>query len=89
MATELIKAKRRYGMTLVITDQYIRIGKGSNQRTLARASLTGVDSREGVASFLGIGGHMNLFFHGQGSEVLKAEWVKPNEAREILSLLGY
>lgn len=76
-------------MTLVITDQYIRIGKGPNQRTLARSSLTGVDSRVGVAEFLGFGGHLNLFFHGQGSEVLKAEWVKPNEAREILSLLGY
>lgn len=90
MATELIRTGCRHRGTLIITDQYIRVEHGQwKQQTMQRSALVGVDNVVGVAGFLGIGGHRNLIFRGPGTEVILAEWVKPNVAKEILSLLGY
>lgn len=75
--------------TLIITDTQIRVELGQlRQQTLARASLTGVDAVMAVPSVFGMGGGTNLVFHGQGAERLQADLVKPNVAREIVSLLG-
>ena len=89
MPTELLRVKCRNNGALIITDQFIRVEHGTKQRTMSRSALVGIDNIVGVAAFLGIGGHRNLIFRSQGTDSILAEWIKPNEAKEVLSLLGY
>ncbi len=77
---------------LVITDEYIRIYLGgllAKQQTLYRQVLTGIDSRVAVPSIFGLGGGVNLVFHGQGVERLHADLVKPKVAQEIVGMLQH
>jgi len=77
---------------LIVTDEYIRVELGgplSRQHTLYRSSLTGVDSKTAVPSLFGLGGGVNLVFHGQGAERLEADLVKPKMAQEIIGMLQH
>lgn len=85
---ELFRSRCKQG-TLIVTDQQIRVELGQlKQQSLSRSSLTGVDSNLAIPSLFGMGGGTNLTFHGQGGERLHADLVKPNIAREIVSLLN-
>lgn len=73
---------------LIITDQAIRIELGQlKQQSLARSSLTGIDSLMAFPNIFGLG-RTTLVFHGQGGDRLRAEMVPTNMAKEIKSLLG-
>ncbi len=88
---ELIRTRCTQG-TLIITDEYIRVELGgpfAKQQTLYRSSLTGVDSQVGAPSVFGLGGGVNLTFHGTGVERLHANLVKPKVAQEIIGLLQH
>ncbi len=90
---ELIRTRCTQG-TLIITDDYIRVElkiplMGVNQQTIYRSALTGIDSKVAVPSVLGMGGGVNLVFHGQGVERLHANLVKPKVAQEIIGLLQH
>lgn len=77
---------------LVVTDDYIRVELGgpfSRQQTLYRSSFTGIDSQVGAPSLFGLGGGINLVFHGQGVERLHADMVKPKVAQEIVGMLQH
>jgi len=91
MSQQLIKTRCTQGW-LIVTDEYIRVELGgplSRQQTLYRSSLTGVDSRIAVPSLFGLGGGVNLVFHGQGAERLEADLVKPKMAQEIIGMLQH
>ena len=86
---ELIRTRCTQGK-LIITDEYIRVQLGgpfSKQQTLYRSMLTGIDSQVAVPSVFGMGGGVNLVFHGQGIERLHASLVKPKVAQEIIDML--
>lgn len=88
---ELIKTRCKQGQ-LVITDEYIRVELGGpmhRQQTLYRSMLTGIDSNVAVPSMFGLGGGVNLVFHGQGIERLHADLVKPRVAQEIVGMLQH
>lgn len=88
---ELIRTRCTQG-NLIITDEYIRVelsGLMPKQQTLYRSSLTGVDSQMKVTSVFGMGGGVNLTFHGVGAERLEAHLVKPKVAAEIVGLLHH
>ena len=75
--------------TLVITDQSIWIERGRlKQQSLARSSLTGIDSTVSIPPLLGYGGATDLVFHGQGGERLEASMMTTSKAQEVKSLLG-
>ena len=89
---ELIRARCTQGK-LIITNKKIAIelasfGKVIRSQILLRSSLTSIDTKLAVPSVFGMGGGMNLTFHGKGKEILKAELVPPKEAQEILALLS-
>jgi len=77
---------------LAITENAIRLetkilGKGN--RSLSRSMLTGIDMKE-YPRILGIGVRKaDLKFYGQGSEVIVAQLVKTEVAKQIVELLGY
>lgn len=88
---ELIRARCKQGK-LIITNKRITIElQGFDQilksQTLLRSSLSSVDSKLAVAPVFGMGGGMNLIFHGRGRERLSADLVPLKEAKEALSLL--
>jgi hypothetical protein len=90
---ELIRTRCKQGQ-LVITDDYIRVELkipllGTNQQTIYRSALTGIDSNVAVPSIFGMGGGVNLLFHGQGIERLHADLVKPKVAQEIIDMLQH
>jgi hypothetical protein len=77
---------------LIVTDEFIRVELGgpmSRQQTLYRSMLTGVDSQVAVPAIFGLGGGVNLVFHGQGVERLHADLVKPKVAQEIVGMLQH
>jgi hypothetical protein len=89
--SELIRTKCHMGQ-LVITENAIRLetkilGKGN--RSLSRSMLTGIDMKE-YPRILGIGvKKADLTFYGQGSEIIVAQLVKTEIAKQIVELLGY
>lgn len=84
-----IKTRCKQG-SLIVTDQDIRVELGPfKQQILSRSALTGIEATMAVPSLFGMGGATNLVFHGQGTERLHADLVKPNIAREIKSMLGF
>lgn len=88
---ELIRTRCTQGH-LVITEDYIRVELGGpfpKQQTLYRSSLTGIDSNVAVPSVFGLGGGVNLVFHGQGIERLHANLVKRKVAQEIVGMLQH
>ena len=86
---ELIRVRCKQGH-LIITDEFIRVELGSiKQQTLYRSSLTGVESKIAVFPTFGLGGGINLIFHGKGGEVLHADLVKPKVAQEIVGMLQH
>ena len=69
--------------TLIVTDEYVRVELGEwKQSTLYLSTLSGVDSRKGALIQA-----TSLTFRGSGTEVLQADLVKPNVAREIVSFV--
>lgn len=89
---ELIRTRCAQGK-LIITNNKIAVelttfGKVMKSQILLRSSLTSIDSKVAVFPILGIGGGMNLTFHGKGRETLKAELVPFKEAQAVLSLLS-
>ncbi len=88
---ELFRTRCTQGF-LVVTDEYIRVELGGpmpKQQTLYRQSLTGIDSKVAAPSVFGLGGGVNLIFHGQGAEILCADLVKPKVAQEIVGMLQH
>ena len=89
---ELIRSRCTQGK-LIVTNKKIAIeltsfGKVLKSQILLRSSLTSIDSKLAVLPVLGMGGGMNLTFHGKGREVLKAELIPLKEAQEVLALLS-
>lgn len=85
---ELFRTRCKQGF-LIVTEQQVRVELGQlKQQSLSRSSITGVDSVLAVPSLFGMGGGTNLVIHGMGGERLHADLVKPNIAREIVSLLN-
>jgi hypothetical protein len=89
---ELISTRCTQGK-LIITNRKIIIqlaafGNVLKSQILQRTALTSIDSKLVVPSVLGMGGGVNLTFHGKGRELLKADLVAPKAAKEILTLLS-
>ncbi len=85
--SELIRTRCKQGH-LVITDEAIRIELSSiRHETLYRSSLTSIEDKIAVYPVFGLGGGVNLTFHGKGGEVLHADLIKPKMAQEIVGLL--
>lgn len=88
--SELIKTRCTQGH-LVITETMIIVELGKEgslrQHTLARAALTGIDSRQVVPAIFGKGGGVNLVFRGQGMDRVHADLVNPGEAKKIVKEL--
>jgi hypothetical protein len=88
---ELIRTRCAQG-ALIITDEYIRVQLGGimgRQRTLYRASMTGIDSCIVAPSIFGRGGGMSLTFHGTGAERLEAGYVGMKDAQEIVGMFQH
>jgi hypothetical protein len=76
-----------------VTDKKIVVelrgfGQVFKSQTLLRTSLTSIDSKLAVAPIFGMGGGVNLTFHGKGSELLQADLVPPKQAQEIIASLS-
>jgi len=88
---EIIRTKCNTGQ-LVITDKAIKVETkwiGQSTKMLSRDRIIGVDIMP-YPKVLWIGGkYADLTFYGQGSEVIKAQIVKIDVARQIVEMLGY
>ncbi len=89
---EFIRVRCKQGK-LIVTNKKIVVelrgfGQAFKSQTLLRTSLTSIDSKLAVAPIFGMGGGVNLTFHGKGSELLQADLVPPKEAQEIIASLS-
>jgi len=73
-----------------VNDTQIKVELGEMQsHTMPRSMLTGIESKMAVPALFGLGGGVNLTFHGQGTTVIEAGYVKTKDANAIKKLLGY
>ncbi len=83
---ELLKAKCKQG-TLVITDTAIIVelsgfGQTFKSETLMRSAFVDLDAKKPALLAT-----INLTFHGQGGKVIHADWIKPEDAKQVVALL--
>ena len=89
--TELVNARCQQGR-LILTDKAIitkldMLGT-YNVNTLPRENCTRREMKTVVMSVFGLGGTMNMIFHGRGSEHMKATMVPSKQARKIADILN-
>ena len=84
---ELINTRCTQGR-LIITETHIIVQLGKrNSETMLRTTLTDLQMQTAVPSIFGLGGGVNIAFHGQSGHPLRANLVKPADADRIQSLL--
>lgn len=84
---ELINTRCTQGR-LIITETHIIVELGQMQsETMARSSFVDLDSRQVVPAIFGLGGGVNLAFFGQGNKVIRANLVRPKDAKRVRAIL--
>jgi hypothetical protein len=76
------------GGKLILTDTMISVELGQlRSQTMSREAFSSLDYKLAAPSVFGLGGGINLTFHGKGGEKLHANMVKPVIADKIRTLL--